>query len=528
MMIPTSVKRAFSGLRLAPGAACFFFAWTLLGQTPGANPPAEGATGAPADTVAPGAAAEPAPSNAEVAPRARLAALRVLRARPSVTQPWAQTTLVEVRAAGVRINDDFILTDLEAVRHARVIERIDGERPQAMRLEFAGFDCGLALLAKADSPARRPPPGLAELSFLGTREPAAGDELELLGFDRDGAAPAARRAPVRQVGLTELSGSDVDRRMAYLLQEVYDSPGRLYAGGPALYEGKIVGLLHVSDNAPPRRYYALATSVIRRFFEDIQDGRYNGYPRAGFEYQTLNNPTLRRSLGLAGEQSGVYITRLDYRAPAATVLSTGDVLVEIDGQRVLNSGQVGGAAGLTPLEEALAAVGRRRVIVLRRGAPVNLQFETGVYPGPELQRSSLDPVRRYFLGGGLVFQELDYDLMHGGPAGARTLLRYRYQHFLSDRLGEQTDRDVTLTARLPDPLNNGLDRFLYEVVHSVNGRRIRNLEDFAAEWRETRTRYLTLRFVDREDELILPFDQLGELNRRVEARYQLEEQGRVR
>lgn len=523
-MKPTSAQRIFTGLRLAPVIACFFFAWAAPGQTPGTAPEP-----APATEPTPAVLPQPTTTAAtELAPRARLTALRILRARPSVTQPWAQSALTEVRAAGVRINEDFILTDLEAVRHARVIERMDGERATPLRLEFAGFDCGLALLARADGAARRPPPGLTELNFLGAREPAAGEELELLGFERDTLAPAARRAPVRLVGLSELSGSDVDRRMTYLLQEVYDSPGRLFAGGPALFEGKIVGVLHVSDNAPPRRYYALSASVIRRFFEDIQDGRYNGYPRAGFDYQTLTNPTLRRSLGLAGEQSGVYITRLDFRAPAATVLAAGDVLVEVDGLRVLNTGHVGAATGGTPLEEALAAAGRRRVIVLRRGAPVNLEFANGVYPGPEMQRSSLDSVRRYFLGGGLVFQELDYDLVHGGPAGERSLLRYRYQHFLSDRLGEQTDRDVTLTARLPDPLNNGMDRFLYEVVHSVNGRRIRSLEDFAAEWRETRTRYLTLRFVDREDELVLPFDQLNELNRRVEARYQLEEQGRVR
>ncbi len=528
-MISTSTPRAFSRLRGALGAGLYLFAWALLGQTPDPGQAPAAATTEPATSVQPQPSPTVQPGQAtELTPRARLAALRLMRAQPSVTQPWAQSALNEVRGAGVRINEHYILTDLELVRHARAIEQLDGERAIPLRIEFAGFDCGLALLAVVDGAARRPPPALAELSFLGARSPGAGDEVELLGFDRDDLSPAARRAPVRGVGLARLSGSDVDRRMAYHLQEVYDAPGALFAGGPALFEGKIVGLLHLSGQGPPRRFYALSGSVIQRFFADIQDGRYEGYPRAGFDYQPLTNATLRRSLGLAGEQSGVYITRLDFRAPAAAAFSAGDVLVEIDGQRVLNTGEVSAASGRTPLEEALAAPGKRRAIVLRRGAPVNLEFENRIYPGPEMQRSSLEPVRRYFLGAGLVFQELDYDLAHGGPAGERSLLRYRYEHFLSDRLGEQSDRDVVLTARLPDPLNNGMDRFLFEVVHSVNGRRIRNLEDFAAEWRETRTRYLTLRFVDREDELILPFDQSVEMNRRIEARYQLEEQGRVR
>lgn len=60
----------------------------------------------------------------------------------------------------------------------------------------------------------------------------------------------------------------------------------------------------------------------------------------GIEWQGLESPSLRRSLGLGEDQKGVLLCRVLPTAPAAPLLRVGDVLSSFDGEAIACDGTV--------------------------------------------------------------------------------------------------------------------------------------------------------------------------------------------
>ena len=71
--------------------------------------------------------------------------------------------------------------------------------------------------------------------------------------------------------------------------------------------GKIAGIamqkLENADNVG----YLVPVPLIRHFLEDVEDGRYDGFPELGIEVQTLESAGLRRRLAMGGRSGGVLV-----------------------------------------------------------------------------------------------------------------------------------------------------------------------------------------------------------------------------
>lgn len=67
---------------------------------------------------------------------------------------------------------------------------------------------------------------------------------------------------------------------------------------------------------------------------------HQGFPSVGFEWQGLESPALRRSLGMSAAQKGVLLCRILPTAPAAPLLRAGDVLTAFDGDSIACDGTV--------------------------------------------------------------------------------------------------------------------------------------------------------------------------------------------
>jgi hypothetical protein len=78
--------------------------------------------------------------------------------------------------------------------------------------------------------------------------------------------------------------------------------------------------------------YIIPIPVIRHFLEDLRrHGHYTGFPSLMIETQGLENPAMRRYLGLAEGVSGVLVTRVQELSPCKGQVEVGDVIVELDG-----------------------------------------------------------------------------------------------------------------------------------------------------------------------------------------------------
>lgn len=63
-----------------------------------------------------------------------------------------------------------------------------------------------------------------------------------------------------------------------------------------------------------------------------------GFPILGVEWQKMENPDLRMSMGMKPDQKGVRIRRIDPTAPESNVLQPSDIILSFDGIDIANDG----------------------------------------------------------------------------------------------------------------------------------------------------------------------------------------------
>jgi hypothetical protein len=63
-----------------------------------------------------------------------------------------------------------------------------------------------------------------------------------------------------------------------------------------------------------------------------------GFPILGVEWQKMENPDLRKSMGMKPDQKGVRIRRIDLTAPESKVLEPSDIILSFDGVDIANDG----------------------------------------------------------------------------------------------------------------------------------------------------------------------------------------------
>ncbi len=503
---------------------------------------------------------EKAARNSARAPVERLVRIRVVVNLYHPLRPYAAPEIREWVGSGVWLGDGQILTDLRLVRFASVIEYWkpgadpNQSRPTPASILHRGHDCGLAVIGDRDGPAGAKLPAGA-IEVFSSQAATVGQELKVFGFASD--AGGAERSGYRARGMLvrsfdpsgKIADSDIDRHALYRVEARGDAAAldRGYSGGPAVTAaGGIIGV-YIRGPKAGDRPYVLAAGTVRAFLGDLaKDGRYDGFPRTGLHFESLASPAAQRYLGLerAKLKNGVLVRRVDFQSAAWSKVRPGDVLLEANGRPIDFAGRVAVAEGKASVDFSswLRSLPRAplKLKLLRNGDPgksfeATLDLRSGAPASPGPGRARLLDQPPYFMGAGLVFQELEYDLVHALPGAdqGRTPrddaeILHRYFNYYTDRLGEQVDRDVVLTARLPDPVNADADRFVNGIVRSVNGRRIRNIKDFAAEWGYTREAYVVVEFLNRDEPLILDFEATRKAEERIRTRYRVQENGRVR
>ena len=88
------------------------------------------------------------------------------------------------------------------------------------------------------------------------------------------------------------------------------NPGN--SGGPAVdTEGRVVGIafLKRTTSDADNIGYLIPAIIAKNFLHklEVDDGNFAGVPELGFDYQSLDNPSLRRAMGMEEGQSGVLV-----------------------------------------------------------------------------------------------------------------------------------------------------------------------------------------------------------------------------
>ena len=109
------------------------------------------------------------------------------------------------------------------------------------------------------------------------------------------------------------------------------------SGGPVLNkDNKIVGIAMMKLNNTDNISYIVPSVVINTFFNDIKDGKVDGFPQTRTRVQHIENQDMKDYLGLKDDY-GVLITKVDVED---VELKENDVLVSINGKKISNDGKI--------------------------------------------------------------------------------------------------------------------------------------------------------------------------------------------
>jgi S1-C subfamily serine protease len=411
--------------------------------------------------------------------------VRVTRQEHDFFRPWQKKPPQQVGGMGVVLGPDRILVPGVLLQNATLVEveRIgDGARCEAT-VECADYVANLGLIRPKDEAFA------AELKPLRIREMAKrGDKVSAVQFEANG-VPSTSEGVIKNAEIAVPPGA----RRALL---VYQVSIELELGDtgitPFFRRGRLIGLMVAYDEAA-RIATLIPSPVIQHFLTDLEDGSYGGFPRAGFATSSIQDPQLRRYLGIEPGEPGVYVTQVLPGGPAAKAgMQEGDLLLELAGHTVDRHGQYEdrdyGPMALSHLIGTGCQAGDRIPCRIKRdGQELVLdmtmdRMDVEEFPVPLYV---IDRPPRFLIEDGFVFQELSVEFLSmWGPdwrtKAPRSLTRLEREQWDRRQPGE---RFIIMTRVIPTPDNIGYQGMSFEVVQTVNDREVKSVRDVADAFR---------------------------------------------
>ncbi|MFI2812062.1 S1C family serine protease [Microbulbifer sp. JSM ZJ756] len=401
-------------------------------------------------------------------------------AAPDYFNPWSLLNPKQLSGSGAVIDDERILTNAHVVANGSFIQVQRHGDAQKFRahVEFVSHDADLALLRVEDE------------SFFDTTRPLdlgelpdLQEEVSVYGYPIGGKSLSITRGV-----LSRIEHQFYAHAGSYLMAGQIDAainPGN--SGGPVISGGRIVGVAMQTNHSKGAENlgYFVPPSVIEHVLEDAEDGVHQGFPELGAVTQSMESPAMKQAAGLADGQEGALVVKVFSDSPAAEVLQTGDVLLEVDGYEVAADRTVEWRENQrTNYHYAadLYHVGDRLPVKFARaGEVMEAEIELAA-PSPSrslVLSEKFDQRPRYYIYGGVVFVPLNMNLIKrwGNNWHSKAPIEYLYAR---NQWSEQGRRELVVALKvLPAGVNLGYHDWKNWIIDSVNGHRVADFDEFA-------------------------------------------------
>ncbi len=421
----------------------------------------------------------PCAPGAEASPGIREAMVRIytVHTSPNYDIPWSTLSPESSSASGCIIAGNLILTNAHAVADQTYIEvRRHGVAEKfPAKVKAISHTADLALLTVGDPAFFE---GAAPL-VLGEL-PEVQSEVVVYGFPTGGDSLSSTRGVISRIEQSSYVHSSANLLAAQIDAAV--NPGN--SGGPVLSGNRIVGV--VMQNMPDAENigYMVPTPVIEHFLTDLADGRYDGFPTLGLQWQTMENESLRRKFGLSEMDTGVLVKQVVPGSPGDGTLLPGDVVTAIGGRKIAGDGTVemrpGERTGFSAMIQDRQIGETVTLDLVRSGVRKSFKIAlTATIEGVRLvPREQYDVRPSYFVYGGFVFQPLTKNyLMILGDDWPENASPNLLSLFFEDMRSVKGEQAVILTKVLPAEVNHGYDELDTLRIISVNGVRIHSLAE---------------------------------------------------
>ena len=283
------------------------------------------------------------------------------------------------------------------------------------------------------------------------------------------------------------------------------NPGN--SGGPALSNGKIVGVVMQVIKKSQNIGYLVPVSMVKHFIDDMKDSKYDGLADIGLGTQKLENPAIRRYYGLDDNVSGKLINKVVYDSALTGILKEGDILTAVDGHNIENDGTVEFRKHeYTHFHYYLDAYqmgAKVKLDVIRDKKP--MQVEAVLKHTADdmylVKTTRYDTMPRYFVYGGYVFSPLTRNLI---VSTNKNRLKLSY---LASKWQEKDKSEVVVLLKvLASDMSRGDNDFGMWPIDKVNGQTFKNFNEFYEKVHAVQDQYLVLEdkdgikvIIDREE-----------------------------
>ncbi|MFT5660713.1 MAG: S1-C subfamily serine protease [Sulfurimonas sp.] len=408
---------------------------------------------------------------------------------PSYTTPW-NSTIRRSHGSGSIIRGNRILTNAHVVANETFIEikRHGDTKKYEAEVEFISHQADLALLKLKDESFFD---ATKAIEFNGL--PKFEDEVAVYGFPVGGDSLSVSRGIVSRIEHKRYAHS----REIYLSIQVDAAINPGSSGGPAISDGKIVGVVMQQLTRSQSIGYMVPMEIVNHFLEDVADGKYDGFSHLGISTQTMENDALRDVYNMNANVSGVLVIDISQKSNVYKKLKEHDILLALDGHDINNDGTVEYVKNkFTAFKYYIdqKQIGDSICLeIFRDGKKLEIDVILNNIADDNLLVNTIshDNTPKYLVYGGYVFSPLTRNLLVKNRA---TLLELRKA--AAEWATDEREEAVILLKVLATPANRGDHNYSLWMVDKVDFKTFKNFAEFIQIIRNFKGKYLIIQNAD--------------------------------
>ena len=399
--------------------------------------------------------------------------------------PWS-SSMQSSTGSGSIIEGGYILTNAHVVANQAFIEvQRYGQRKRYTATVYAvSHQADLALL-KVEK----------ESFFAGVKPltfgelPKVEQNIIVYGYPMGGSTLSATIGVVSRVEHNSYAHSEE----SFLAVQVDAAVNPGNSGGPALSNGKIVGVVMQVITKSQNIGYLVPVSMVKHFIEDMKDGHYDGFADLGILTQKLENPTLRRYYNIDNTVTGKLVDNVLHNSSLNGILKAGDIITAVDGHNIENDGTVSFRTheytNFHYFVDAHQAGEKVKFDIIRDGAQKKIEF-TLKNTADEMylvKTTRYDMMPSYYIYGGYVFSPLERNLIRATPIN-----RLKLSNLASEWQTKDKKEIVVLLKVLASDLTRGNNEFRMWPIEKINGETFDSFDTFYQKMESAKGKYIVL------------------------------------
>ncbi|SFV52972.1 serine protease; identified by sequence similarity; putative; ORF located using Blastx/Glimmer [hydrothermal vent metagenome] len=414
-------------------------------------------------------------------------------------EPWNSSTRSST-GSGAIISGHRILTNAHVVENHTFIEveRYGQRKRYIAKVKFVSHQADLALLEVKDEAFFK---GVTPLQF--GKLPNIEQKIVVYGYPMGGSTLSATIGVVSRIEHHRYAHSG--ESFLAIQVDAAVNPGN--SGGPALSNGKIIGVVMQVIRRSQNIGYLVPVIMVKHFLKDVKDGKCDGFADLGLTTQKMENPALRHYYQLDENETGKLIAEIVYNSSLNGVARKGDILTAIDGHKIENDGTI----AFRPHEytdfnyyvDRYQMFQTVKLDIVRQGKKMQINADLTHTADDILlvKTTRYDVMPTYYIYGGYVFSPLTRNLLLSTNRN-----RLALSYFATQWPTKKKKEVVVLLKVLASDISRGNNNVGMWPIEKLNGETFDSFQTFFERLRTDQGKYIILEdkdgvriVIDRED-----------------------------